>query len=174
MPSRRRLLAALGTTAAGALAGCSASDATTGVVARKDVTVAVPQDVGDPVDTTVAFLAFESESRLVHGEYAHVAGAAVDGATIAVSEQLHERLSDRFTAVRYTTDVVPADGSKPADGAVDRWAFNDLSVGGTATVESSVGDAGRGRLRLRETTARERDPAEITVSAYDLEARLDG
>lgn len=173
MPSRRRLLAALGTTVAGALAGCSVADTATGVVARKDVTVAVPRDVGEPVDTTVAFLAFEPDSRLVHGEYARIAGAAVGGATISVSEGLHERLADRFATVRYTANVVPEDGSKPASGVVDRRAFNDLSVGGTATVQSHVGDEGRGRLRLRETTARERDPAEVTVSAFDLEDRLD-
>ena len=173
MPFRRRVLAVLGATAVGALAGCSAFDATSGLVARKDVTVAVPQDVGEPVDTPVAFLAFEPDRRLVHGEYAEVAGAAVDGATISVSERLHERLSDRFATVRYTTNVVPEDGSKPANGVVTRRDFNALSVGGTATVESYFGDDGWGRLRLHETTPRGIEPSEITVGRYDLNARLD-
>ena len=172
MPSRRRLLAMLGATSVGGLAGCTSSRATTGFVARKDVTVAVPQQVGEPVDTTVAFLAFEPDSRLVHGEYARTASAAVEGATVSVSERLHDRLSDRFASVRYTTNIVPEDGSEPANGVVTRRDFNEVSVGGTATVESYFGDEGLGRLRLHETTAREREPAEITVSPYDLAARL--
>lgn len=172
MPSRRQLLATFG---AGVLAGCASADATAGTVARKRITVAVPQRVGDPVETSVALLAFEPDRGLVHGEYdPEYAGGAVDGATLSVLPELHDRLTDRFPVVQYGADVVPDDGETPANGVVGRRAFDTLSLGGTATVETYTGDDGYGRLRLLETSPREREPSTVTVGEFDLDERVEG
>ena len=175
MPSRRQLLAALGTTAVGALSGCTSPDATTGVVSRKRVTVAVPRRGDRPVETSVALLAFEPDRGLVHGEYdPEYVDAAVDGGTLTVPERVPDRLTDRFVAVRYSANVVPTDGATPANGVVGRPAFNDLPLGGTATVGTYVGEDGYGRLALRGTTPRESDPSELTVGTFDLDERAAG
>ena len=175
MPSRRGLLAALGTGAAGVVAGCTGTDTTTGLVSRKWITAAVPRRGAEPMDASVALLAFEPDRGLVHGEYdpAYV-DAAVDGGTLSVPEGVHDRLTDRFAAVRYSANVVPTDGTTPANGVLGRRAFNRLSLGGTATVGTYVGDDGYGRLRVRETTPREGDPSEVTVGTFDLAERVDG
>ena len=172
MPSRRRLLAALGTAAGGAVAGCAALDATTGVVSRKRVTVAVPRPGDRPEDASVALLAVEPERGLVHGEYdPEYVDAAVEKGTLSVPERVHDRLTDRFAAVRYSVNVVPEDGT-PANGVVGRRAFNRLSLGGTATVRTSVGADGYGRLRIGRTTPPEDDPSEVTVNTFDLDGRV--
>jgi len=174
MPSRRRLLSALGPAALGLVAGCAAAETTTGTVSRKRVTVAVPRQVGDAVEASVALLAFEPDRGLVHGEYdPEHAGAAVAEGTLAVSASLHERLADRFAAVRYGVDVVPGDGGTPANGLVTRGAFDRLPLGGTATVETHTGDDGSGRLRVQTVAPPERAPSAVTVSQFDLDERVD-
>ncbi|WP_436926010.1 hypothetical protein [Halosimplex amylolyticum] len=173
MPSRRRLLAGVGTVATGLIAGCSADPTTSGVVARKRVTVAVPRRVGEPVETALALLAFEPDRDLIHGEYdpEHVDGA-VERGTLSVAAAAHERLSDEFVSVRYSVNVVPEDGETPANGVVDRETFDALSVGGTARVATTTED-GVGRIDVRERTPRDGDPAEITVSQFDVDERTD-
>ncbi|MFC7141466.1 hypothetical protein ACFQMA_16705 [Halosimplex aquaticum] len=174
MSSRRQFLAAFGTTAAASVAGCSGGGSTAGTVARKDVTVAVPQQVGDPVEASVALLGFEPDRSLVHGEYdPEHAGAAVDGATLSVSEQTHDALADAFASVRYSVNVVPEDGTEPVNGVVTREDFGALTVGGRATVDPRRGEDGLGRVGVRETTPRESDPTTVTVSRFDLDERLD-
>ncbi|WP_436907799.1 hypothetical protein [Halosimplex marinum] len=175
MPSRRHLLAGLGSAVAvGALAGCPADGATAGTVARKAVTVAVPRRTGEPVDARAALLGYEPDRRLVHGEYDpdHVA-AAVDGATVSVPDDLHETLADAFASVRYGANVVPDDGT-PINGVVSRADFNALAVGGEATVAPYQGEDGVGHASVREAAPRERDPTEVTVATFDLDERLDG
>ncbi|MFC7046057.1 hypothetical protein ACFQH6_12115 [Halobacteriaceae archaeon GCM10025711] len=157
MPSRRQLLAGLGTAAGGALAGCTLFDRTTGIVTRKQVHVEVPRRVGRATKMGVAVLAFEPDRGLLHGEYdPEHADPDVENGALTVSEQLHEELTTRFEGVRFYVNVVPEDGSNPAGGNVDRQAFNALSVGGTATVGTYFGDDRSGRLRLHDTVPRER------------------
>jgi len=172
MPSRRQLLATLGATAAlGSLAGCTSADATTGTVARKRITVGVPQRTGDPVDASVALLAFEPDRRLVHGEYDPDYVGGVDDGSLSVTAATHDRLADRFVSGRYAVNVVPADG-RPANGRVEREAFNALTVGGTTTVSPYVDD-GVGHLDVREATPPDRVPAEVTIGQFELDERLD-
>jgi len=173
MPSRRSVLAALGATVTvGSLAGCASTDSTTGTVSRKSLTVGVPRRDGDPLDASVAFLAFEPDRRLIHGEYDPThAGAAVDrDGTLSVPRPIHDRLNDRFASVRYAVNVVPADG-RPANGLVTREACNALTLGGTATVAPSLVD-GVGHLDVRAATPPDRDPEAVTINQFDLDNRL--
>ncbi|AZH25379.1 hypothetical protein DU502_08290 [Haloplanus aerogenes] len=67
-------------------------------------------------------------------------------------------------------NIVPADG-RPANGLVTREACNALSLGGTATVTPSVDD-GVGHLDVRTATPPDRPPADVTISQFDLDTRL--
>lgn len=173
MAFRRQVLAGLGIAVVGVVGGCSGVAGTSGTVARKQITVEVPQSAGDPVDVRLAHVSFETERRLVTGSYADVAASVVDGPELSVSDDVHERLSDRFSSVTYSTNVVPEDGATPANGLVSRAAFNRLSIGGSATVERDGGDGDTGRLRVLEATPPEREPVEVTVDSFDFETRVD-
>ena len=170
MPSRRQLLAALGPTLP--LAGCAGTETTTGTVTRKSITVGVPQRVGDPVDASVAVLAFEPDRGLLHGEYdpAYVASAVDDG-SLSVPGSIHDRLDDRFASVRYTVNVVPAEGT-PVTGVVTREACNALSLGGTATVAPYV-EHRAGHLDVREAAPPDSAPDDVTISRFDIDERTD-
>jgi len=172
MPSRRRVLAGIGTVAGGTFAGCPSDAATTGTVTRKDVTVAVPRQTGEPVDASVALFGYEPDRRLVHGEYdPDYAGDAVDEATLSAPEAVHETLSNEFSAVSYAVNLVPDEGA-PVNGVVSREDFDALTVGATATVEPYRGTDGLGRARVRDAEPRERDPMTVTISEFDLGERV--
>jgi hypothetical protein len=170
MPSRRQLLAAFGATLP--LAGCATTETTTGTITRKSVTVGVPQRVGDPVDVSVALLAYEPDRGLLHGEYdPEYVAAVVDDGSLSVRQSTHDRLVDRFTSVRYTVNVVPAEG-RPANGVVTREACNGLSLGGTATVAPYV-EKQVGHLDVREAAPPADAPDEVTIGQFDLDERAD-
>lgn len=176
MPSRRNVLRGIGPALIGGVAGCLTSQGTTGTVARKQVQVTVPRTVGDPVTASLAVLTFESDG-VVTGEYADIVSGVIDNASISVSETVHDRLADRFADVRYYSNIVPDDGSKPANGRVNRDNFNTLSVGGTATVDSVMKTVADGssssHLEIQGTTPRETPPTETRVSQYDWHERVD-
>lgn len=111
------------------------------------------------------------------GEHADVVSAAVNDASITVPEPLHARLADRFVDVRYRANVVPADGSEPANGRLARADFDALTIGGTAVVDHVMrtenGGPSVGHLEVRDATPRETPPADVRVSPYDWDERDD-
>lgn len=176
MPSRRNVLRVTGPVLISGVAGCLTSQTTIGVIARKHIKVSVPRTVGDPVTASLAMLTFESNG-LVTGEYADIVSDVIGDASISVSDTVHNRLTNRFADVRYYANIVPENGSKPANGRVDRDNFNTLTVGTTATVDSVVKSGGDGssssHLEVHDMTPRETTPTEITVSQYDWDERVD-
>lgn len=156
MVSRRHLLGALGTAASGLLVGCSGvSPAVTGTVERKKVTVAVPQQTGNPVHTPLALLYYESDENAVHGTYdPGYVDDTIETGDLSVSAETHRVLDDEFESVRYFVNIVPSSGDTPANGLVDRDAFDDLTVGGTASVSTYSGRDGTGHLDVHETEPR--------------------
>lgn len=121
-------------------------------------------------------LTFESDG-VATGEYADVVSEAVNDASISVPEPVHARLADRFVDVRYQANIVPEDGSTPANGRHSKEGINALTVGGTAVVDSSTraGDEGAAvsHLEIHDATSREIPPAAIRVSRYDWDERAD-
>lgn len=174
MPSRRKVVRGVGPVFVGAVAGCLSSRTTTGTVAHKRLGVSVQQTVGDPVDTSLAVLTYESRGT-VTGEYADIVSEAVEGASISVPDAVHERLAERFVDVHYYSNIVPDDGSEPTDGRLSREAFNTLTVGGTATVDASMKTVGQdssiSHLEIHDTTSRQAPPAETSISQYDWDER---
>lgn len=178
MPSRRQFLGGIGTACAGGLAGCgTAGRTTTGVVERKQIDVGVRRPTDTTVSVTPAVLTYESDRRLVTGEYADSLPGVVEDGSLAVSTATHERLTDRFAYVRYYANIVPEDGPGTANGLLPRAAFNDLSVGGTATVELDMrsvdGGGSVGHLRVERSAPPGRPPEAVRVSRYSWAERVD-
>ena len=177
MPSRRQVLGIVGTAFASGLAGCTTSRTTSGVIERKQINVGVPRSSGTPVDVTPVLLTYESDQRLVTGEYADVLREVIGDGSMSVSDTVHERLTERFAYVHYFTNIVPRDGSQPANGLLPRTAFNTLSIGGTAVVEPYMKpvdvDHSVGYLRLKETSPLDQPPGEVEISQYSWEERVD-
>ena len=177
VPSRREVLGLIGAASVAGLAGCSAGQTTSGVVATKTVTIGVPTDDGTVTDVVAAVLTYEPEKRLLTGEYPDILSGIFQSHSMGASEQMHERVSNRYSYVHYDTNIVPEDGSDPENGRVPRPVFNTLSVGGTATVDpymkSVDEDHSVGFLRVDSTSPLERPPSETAVSSYNWEARVD-
>lgn len=177
MPSRRQVLSGAAAFMGG-VAGCTAPQTTTtGVVAQKQLAVSVSRTVGEPVAVSLATLTAESNG-VVTGEYADIVSEVIDGASIVVPDTVHERLTERFLAVRYYANIVPRDGSKPVNGRLSREAFNTLTVGGTAIVNSTLKNIDEASsvsyLEIHETTARKSPPTAINVNQYDWDERAPG
>ncbi|MWG33076.1 hypothetical protein [Halomarina oriensis] len=177
VPFRREVLRLIGAASVVGLAGCSSGQTTSGTVATKTVTIGVPTDDETVFDVVAAVLTYEPEERLVTGEYPDILSGIFQSHSMAVTEQVHERVSSQYSYVHYNTNIVPDDGSEPANGRVSRSIFNTLSVGGTATVDpymkSVDEDHSVGFLRVDSTSPLEQPPNETTVNTYSWEARVD-
>ena len=112
------------------------------------------------------------------GEYADILRGVIEDGSMSVSNAVHERLTERFAYVHYFTNIVPTDGSRPANGLLPRTAFNTLSIGGTAAVDPYMKpvdeDHSVGYLRLEKASPLDQPPEEVTVSQYSWEERVDG
>ncbi len=176
VPSRREVLGLIGAASVAGLAGCSSGQTTSGTVATKTLTIGVPTDDGTVSDVVAAVLTYEPEERLVTGEYPDILSGIFQGHSMAVSEQIHERVSGQYSYVHYDTNIVPEDGSEPANGHVSRSVFNTLSIGGTATVDPYMKavdeDHSVGFLRVDTTSPLERAPNETTVNSYSWDGRV--
>lgn len=174
MPSRRKIVRGVGPALVGGVAGCLTAQTITGTVAHKRLGVSVQQPVGDPVDRSLAVLTFESDG-VVTGEYADVVSEVVEGGSISVPAAVRDRLADRFADVHYYSNLVPDDGSKPIAGRLSREAFNTLSIGGTATVDSSMKTVDQGSsiryLEIHDSTSRRARPTAVSISQYDWDER---
>lgn len=175
MSSRRRFLATVGALLSVGASGCTLSQTTTGTVVRKDIHVGVRDGDGSTVRAGCLRAVYSPERGAIVGEYADIVAAAVDDGAVSVPERTHERLDDRFGYVRYDTNVVPAEGD-PKNGSVGRASFNDLSVGGKASVSQYMkqvdDDHSASSLRIEESRSGERR-LESRLTQYDWEDRVD-
>lgn len=174
-PSRRAIIVGLGAECVGSTAGWTALG-TTGRVARKHVTVGVPTRSGPPTDVTLAPLTYESDRRVATGEYADILPGVIEDSSIAVSESIHQAVMNRFAHVTYYANIGPEAGSPPVNGEMPRPAFNDLPIGGTATVDQHMkpvdNDQSVGHLRVTQTAPPEQPPKETVIEEYSWETRL--
>jgi hypothetical protein len=135
MPSRRQAIQGIGATLVGGLAGCASDQTISGTVTQKQISVGVPNTTSGPVEVPLAVLTYEPDQQLVTGEFADIATEVIDGPSITVSDAVHERFDDRFAFVHYTGNIVPQNGSDPANGRLTQTDFNSLEIGSTATVD---------------------------------------
>jgi hypothetical protein len=163
MPSRRDYLAGLAVTGAVGLAGCSGdSDRTTGTVFRKSVHAVVPTRQETPDSTFVAHIGGGVHDRTVSIEYdPEYATLDTDAVEMTITDDQQDLLDRRLEDVEITFGVVPDD----AKGGPVRKArlsdFNEVRVGGEATVSERTDDDGAHYHRLHETGPR---PAELSIS----------
>lgn len=192
-PSRRRFLALCASSGSLTLAGCQsdspsaetttrASPATTddpptGLVWQKEIAVELPR-ADSPVVTDLLRLQYDRESGSVRGSFdpAYLADA-VDGASVAVSESVHDSLARTFDDVAYRIYVGPVDGDDHLHVQARRAAFNDVPLAGTAAVETfwvRESEALRTKYaRPTATTGPREPPADVDVRQFDLGERFD-
>jgi hypothetical protein len=167
MLSRRRFVGGVGAALLSGIAGCAALQRTSGFVSRKEISVGVPSQSGQTVDVTAAVLTYEPEQRLVTGEYSpEILPKRIENGVMSVSDAVHERLRDQFEHVEYYTNIVPTDGSQPANGLLSRTDFNALSIGGSATVKPSIELGMSIDFQVENAAPPEKPPDEIVVEQY--------
>lgn len=174
MPSRRQFVGGVGAAFLGGIAGCASFQRTSGRVSRKKISVGVPSQSGGSVDVTTAVLTYEPDRRLVTGEYPDILPEVIQDASMSVLDAVHERLRDQFAHVHYHTNIVPIDGSQPANGLLSRTDFNALSIGGSAIVEPRLELGERSHLRVENASPLKQPADEIVVEQYTWEERVDG
>lgn len=176
MPSRRQAIRGIGITLVGGLAGCASDQTTSGIITRKAISVGIPKTTSGTVEVTLAVLTYEPDEQLVTGEYADIATEIIDGSSISVSDAVHERVDDRFAFVHYTVNIVPENGSTPANGPLTRAAFNSVEIGRTATVNPYMkqveSDQSVGYLRVTKSGDR-KQIQNTRVGQYSWEERVD-
>lgn len=193
--SRRRFLALCAAGGSAVLAGCQSdgrdvettsrspsettAEPSTGLVWRKEIEVVLSR-ADPPVRTDLLRLQLDLGDGRVMGSFdpAYV-DDAVDGASVTVSESLHESLTTEFGDVAYGVSMGPMDD--PADYLhvqARRPAFNEFLLGGTATVETFwVEKSDDLRVKYaRPTTVpiRSESPDEVEVRQFDLGEIHDG
>lgn len=163
MPSRRDYLAGLATAGVVGLAGCSGdTDRMTGTVFRKSVHAAVSTQEGDPDATIIAHVGGGVHDRTVSIEYdPKYATVDTDAIAMTITEEQQNLLDRNLIDVEITFSVIPEDSKGGPVREARRPDFNEVRVGGEATVSEFAGDDGTYYHRLHETGPR---PAELTIS----------
>ncbi|MFC7228743.1 hypothetical protein N0B31_15135 [Salinirubellus salinus] len=163
MPSRRSYLAGLATAGVVGLVGCAdESDRTTGTVFRKSVRAAVPSGQEDSNWTGIASMSggVHDQTALIEYDPMYVT-VDIDAVEMTLTDEQQDLLDRNFRDFELSFTVVP-DG---ADGGPVRQArrpdFNEVHVGGEATVSAFTGDDGAYYHRLHETGPRS---AELSIS----------
>lgn len=163
MPSRRDYLAGLATTGVVGFAGCAGYfDRMTGTVFRKSVHAAVPTRHRDPDWTIIAHMGGGVHDQTVSIEYDPTyVTVDTDAVEMTITDEQQDLLDRNFVEVDLTFAVIP-DGDKggPVRDA-RRPDFNEVRVGGEATVSEYTGDDGAYYHRLHGTGPR---PATLSIS----------
>lgn len=189
-PSRRRFLALCAAGSSAALAGCQSDspgvettsevpaetdEPPSGLVWQKEISVVLSR--ADPsVRTDLLRLKYDRESGNVRGSFdPEYADGVIDGASVTVSESVHDSLTTEFGDVAYRIYVGPVDDDKHLHVRTRRAAFNDFPLAGTATVERSwVRESEDVRVkyaRPTDTSVPSESPEEIDVRPFDLGER---
>ncbi|WP_158293428.1 MULTISPECIES: twin-arginine translocation signal domain-containing protein [unclassified Halorubrum] len=176
MPSRRNFLAGVSVVGAVGVAGCVSSvDTTTGRVFVKSINVEATASDGNATRIDLLTVLFERSENVLHGQYdPEYVGSAFDDRTVTVSDSLHENLKNRFGDVRYLVNVAPVGGNEgPVNVAATRADFNELTLGGRATVSTRSGEEEFRHLRVHDTEPRSQAISESNVRSFDLESAID-
>lgn len=175
MPSRRTFLTAVSAISAAGVAGClDTLDTTTGFVWNKSITVEVSGANERTVTTDLLSVSFERGENILHGEYdPEYATSAVDDRFVTVSDDLHEALEDQFRDIRYRASITPTEGREsPVNAAATRTAFNELTLGGRATVSTRSGENGFSYLEVHNTEPQNHGISDSNIESFDLDARI--
>ncbi|GAA0262033.1 hypothetical protein GCM10009000_093040 [Halobacterium noricense] len=165
----------MSTASAVGVIGClGTSDTTTGLVLRKSIDVEVTSADGNPVRTDLLNVIFEQDENILHGSYdPEYIASAIDERFVTVSDDLHEALRNQFQDVRYLANVESTEGDKtPVNTAATQTAFNELTLGGVASVSTTWGDDGFGYLRVHNTEPRNQAVSDSNITPFDLDARV--
>jgi len=187
-PSRRRFLALCATGSGAFLTGCSATDwstdtrsttapeatqSTDGVVWQKKVQVELTR-THPTVSTDILRLQFDRDRDEVFGAFdpAYFDGA-VDGASVDVSSELHDTLTNEFGQVNYKVALGPVnDAGDHLHRQAYRTSFNELPLAGHASVEKfwrqATDDLRVGFVRPTKTEVPSQPPSTVDVGRFDL------
>lgn len=191
-PSRRRFLALCATGSSVALAGCQSDnpgvetisespaeteDPPSGLVWQKEISVVLSR-ADPPVRTDLLQLKYLRDSGEVRGSFdPEYLDDVVDGASVTVSESVHDSLTMEFDDVAYRIYMGPVDGDDHLHVRTRRTAFNDIPLAGTATVETfwvrESEDMRRKYARPIATAGPSEPPEAIDVRPFDLGERHD-
>ena len=174
MPSRRDYLRGVAGSGLGGLAGCMGYfDRTTGTVFRKTVSVAYPTRDRGPVWTSVAILALGADGRTALAQYdPEYATVDIDAVSLSVSTEQAELMNQRFSGTKYTAGIDPGEGNRGMNRAADRAGFNELHLGGSATVGTYTADDGTGYFRVHATEPPQQNLTIREVSRFDIDERF--
>lgn len=204
MTSRRDILTGVGAISLASLAGCPALNrsedspdtvgdestgtppstaefvnSATGRVWYKEIEVTVGGEEST-LWTDVLRLTFDREANEVWGQYdPEYVGDSVDGASVSVSENVHNKLQNTFEEVRYAIRLGPVDESGDHLHAnAYREGFNQMPLGGEATVELYLVQTGddlrTGYIRPTSTEPRQQELSNIDITQFSLGDRFDG
>ncbi|MFD1513994.1 hypothetical protein [Halomarina rubra] len=160
--NRRALLSSLGVCAAASLAGCSGYfDRTTGTVFRKNASVAVQTQRG-PVWTSLAVIVGGVDDRdvLIHYDPEYVS-VDTDAVEMTITDEQRDRLDRDFIGSSYIAGLIPDGKEQGPIRELHRPEFNEMRVGGKATVSQYTTEEGSTYFRLHGTDPR---PNELSIS----------
>jgi hypothetical protein len=175
MPSRRNFLAGVSVVGAIGVTGCvSSAHTTTGHVLVKSINVEVTTSDGRTTSIDLLNVLFERSENILHGQYdPEYTGSAFDHRSVTVSDSLNEELKNRFGDVRYFVNVNPTSGDEnPINVAATQADFNELTLGGRATVSTKSGANGFGHLRVHDTEPRSQAVSDSNIRTFDLESTI--
>jgi hypothetical protein len=175
MPSRRKFLSGVAAVGAVGVAACVGSaETTTGPVLVKSINVEAVASAEGTTRIDLLTVLFEPSENSLHGQYdPEYAGSAFDDRSVTVSDRLGEELKDRFGDVRYLVSVSPTVGDEsPVNVAATRTDFNELTLGGRATVSTRSGEDEFRYLQVHDTESRNQAVSDGDIRTFDLESAV--
>ncbi|MFY4816077.1 twin-arginine translocation signal domain-containing protein [Halorubrum distributum] len=175
MPSRRNFLAGVSVVGAVGVAGCvSSADTTTGSVLVKSINVEVTTSDGRTTSIDLLNVLFERSENILHGQYdPEYTGSAFDDQFVTVSGSLHEELKNQFDDVRYFVNVNPTRGDKtPVNIAATQAEFNELTLGGRATVSTRSGEDRFRYLQVHDIEPRTQTVSDSNIRTFSLDSTI--
>lgn len=192
--SRRRFLSLCATGSIASLTGCSSTvwpndtentptsestQSTDGLVWQKKVQVELT-GADSSVLADLLRVQFDRDRDEVFGMFdPEYVGGAVDGASVAISADLHDTLTNEFGGVNYKIKMGPVnDAGDHLHAQARRTVFNELPLAGHVSVEKFWVEA-TDDLRVRYVRPIETDPptdppTTVDVDRFDLGADYDG
>jgi hypothetical protein len=152
---------------------------TDGLVWQKSVQVELNR-TDSSVLTDILRLQFDHDRDEVFGAFdTEYVDEAVDGASVAISPELHDTLTREFAHVNYKIKLGPVnDAGDHLHAQARRTAFNELPLAGYASVEKfwvqATDDLRVRYVRPTETDPPSQPPTTVDIDHLDLGANYDG